>query len=121
MATKLFWLFLLAILVLQGCAKISFESSNKVPTYISSKPDHNHRFSVMGVKDFYFFGMIPSQHRVDLSEVMSSAGILTSAGLQVEDFQTFEDKFWALITLGMYTPRHYRVKAWGQLQQEDVR
>lgn len=121
MAIKLFWLPLLAALVLQGCAKVSFESSNKVPTYISTKPDHNYRFSVVGKKDFYFFGMIPSKHTVDLSEVMSSAGILTSAGLQVEDFQTFEDKLWAFVTIGMYTPRHYRVKAWGQLQQEDHR
>lgn len=119
--TRALWVFFLSALCLQGCAKVSFESSNRVPTYVSTKPDHTHRFSVVGKKDFYFFGMIPAKQVVDLSEVMSSAGVLTSAGLQVEDFQTFNDKVLALLTLGFYTPRHYRVKAWGQLQQEDVR
>ncbi len=119
--TRFSWVFLLCTLLLTGCAKVAFESTNRVPTYVSTKPDHTNRFSVVGKKDFYFFGMIPSKHIVDLSEVMSSAGVLTSAGLQVEDFQTISDKAWALFTLGIYTPRHYRVKAWGQLQQESGR
>lgn len=108
--------FFLTMLLLQSCAKISFQSNNITPSYISTKPKHSHRISLVGVRDFYLWGLIPNQHVVNLSEVLSAGGLITGAGLTVEDYQTFEDKVWSVVTLGLYLPRHYRVKAWGQLQ-----
>lgn len=108
--------FLFAILCLQSCAQTSYRSSNSTPSYISVKPNHHHRVSLVGVREFYLWGLIPSHHNVDISEVMSSAGLVTSAGITVEDYQTFSDKIWALMTLGLYIPKHFRLKGWGQLQ-----
>lgn len=113
MPKKMHFIYLIVLFLNLSCSQIRYTSENSIPTFISGKNHHTRKVKVDGIRRFYLWGLIPREHVVNLDEELSNVALLSSAKIEVEEFQEGMDTFYTYLTLGLYRPVRFRVTSWG--------
>ena len=64
----------LSLIILSGCTTIHFRSNQSVPVSFEGNPNHQKEVSIVGHRDFYFWGVEPEEHVVYVDEEVKGAG-----------------------------------------------
>lgn len=98
---------------ISSCTTIEYSSKKVIPTHISVTKNHINRQSISGTKDFYLWGLVPEKHSVFIDDNMRDIGFVSSANTRIEEFQTFKQKMYSIISMGMYIPKSYKITSFG--------
>ena len=109
---------LIFFFIFQSCTTVHFRSSGQIPIHLSPKKGHGSIQEFHGEKKFYLWGLLPQNHTVDVSEVARNLGYSSSANIFISEYQTIPNFFITMLSLGMYIPRNYSVKAYGELRYD---
>lgn len=96
--------------ILGSCSHVEFIAGGNTPFKISVEKNSEEIVEVKGTADFYFWGQVPDQIKVDLEDFETQLGMIKPSFVSLE--QTFEWKslFYTIVTLGLYCPVDYKVK-----------
>ena len=113
-----FQLILLLGALLVSCAKIKYTTREK-RVEIFEHGGRNVEFSVIGRKNFYLWGHFPKDATVYIDEIVhQSTGYFDPAEISIEDFQSFPQFLASFFSIGLYTPRSYRIKGYAIRQRQ---
>lgn len=106
-------LCVLVLLALTSCTTITYHSKGLIPLYLTPRPDHKTRVSFEGRKEFYLWGLIGPDTNVYMDEEFYNNGLISVAGIDINEYQD-STSFWkAFFSLGFYIPKNYRVTGLG--------
>lgn len=113
-------LFLLA--ALSSCTTIHFRSKNTVPVSFEGNPQHQKEVSIVGHRDFYFWGVEPDEHEVFIDEEVRAAGYDGISKLIIYEHKNPQDILISFLTLGLYLPRGFTIAGYtsGNLLPEEL-
>jgi hypothetical protein len=113
-------LFLAAIL--SSCTTIHFRSQNMVPVNFEGNPKHQKEVSIVGHRDFYFWGVEPEEHEVFIDEEVQKAGYDGISKLVIYEHKNPQDILISFLTLGLYLPRGFTITGFtsGASQEEST-
>ncbi len=103
---------------LTSCSTIEYRSRGTIPVFISPRPKHHVKVEASGTLKFYLCGLIPQKQVVNVDKDLSDTGIMSATQLELYEFIRPEDLFWSLLTFGVYTPKSYRLSAYGIKNRE---
>lgn len=89
-----------------------------MPASIGLKDLHGTPVEVVLTRDFYLWGLLPGQHKVQLDEELDELGIVGAAHIYYHQYQTFSQSFYTIATLGLYRPVTIRLRALAQIVDE---
>jgi hypothetical protein len=93
--------------LLSSCTTIHFRSNNSVPVTFDGNPKHQKEVSIVGHRQFYFWGVEPEEHEVYIDEEVKSAGHDGLSKLIIYEHKNPQDILISILTLGFYIPRGY--------------
>jgi len=109
MIQKNLGLLLLIFHMLSSCSSLRFVSDNTIPVYYQDRTDHQKLETISGIKESYFWGLYAPDQVIYLDQEFESLGAKSVADLSVHVQLSMSDWFKSIISLGLYTPRHYKV------------
>lgn len=105
---------LLAMLVFtSGCTSIKFQGKGLIPLYLTPRPDHVHRVTVEGRKEFYLWGLIGPDDSVYMDEEFYDNGLISVASIDIQEYQKPLSYWKAILSLGFYIPKDYLITGLG--------
>ncbi|MGE3609729.1 MAG: hypothetical protein AB7I27_09115 [Bacteriovoracaceae bacterium] len=102
-----FWLIFLSLLA--SCTTIHFRSNNSVPVTFEGNPEQQKEVSIVGHRNFYFWGLDPEEHVVYIDEDVKNAGYEGISKLIVYEHKNPQDMLISILTFGIYLPRGYTI------------
>lgn len=102
-------LVLILLASITGCTTIHFRSNNTIPVTFEGNPEHRNEVSIIGHRDFYFWGIEPDQHEVYIDEEVRQAGHDGMSKLIIYEHKNPQDILISFLTLGFYMPRGYTI------------
>jgi hypothetical protein len=105
---KNFSVLLIAVL-LSSCTTIHFRSKNSVSVSFEGNPKHQKEVSIIGHRDFYFWGLNPEEHVVYIDEDVRAAGHDGISKLIIYEHKNPQDILISFLTFGLYMPRGYTI------------
>lgn len=108
--------------VMASCTTIHFRSNNSVPVTFEGNPNHRKEVSIVGQRDFYFWGIEPEQHEVYVDEEVRKAGYDGISKVIIYEQKNPQDMLISFLTFGLYLPRAYTITGFtsGNMLPEDV-
>lgn len=103
------FIYLFALLILCSCTTIHFRSNNTVPVTFEGNPNHQKEVSIVGQKDFYFWGIEPQEEVVYVDEVVRDSGYDGISKVIIYEHKNPQDMLISILTLGLYVPRGYTI------------
>ena len=100
---------LLFILVFASCSSIQFKSSEIIPVSFNKDTDVKDKLDLDVEKSFYLWGLIPSQHTVEVDKVFEEKGAFSVSQFSIKEVQTKKKGLWMILTAGLYYPETYRI------------
>lgn len=100
---------LILLATLSSCTTIHFRSNNTVPVSFEGNPKHQKEVSIVGHRDFYFWGVEPDEHEVFIDEEVRKAGFDGISKLIIYEHKNPQDILISFLTLGLYLPRGYTI------------
>lgn len=100
---------LILLATLSSCTTIHFRSNNSVPVSFEGNPKHQKEVSIVGHRDFYFWGVEPDEHEVFIDEEVRKAGFDGISKLIIYEHKNPQDILISFLTLGFYLPRGYTI------------
>lgn len=118
---KILPLFVLLGLV-ASCTTIHFRSKNDIPVSFEGNPKHKKEVSIVGHRNFYFWGLEPQEHEVFIDEEVRKAGYDSISKLIIYEQKNPQDMLISILTFGLYLPRGYTITGFtsGNLLPEDA-
>lgn len=101
------------LLVLCSCTHTSYLSSGKIPVYIGAHEKHVHEVVSEGKNSFFYWGMVPEEHKVYIDRELAQAGLISAARLNIEEYQKPSDFLISVLSLGMFITKSYRISGYG--------
>lgn len=101
--------FILFLAILSSCTTIHFRSNNTVPVTFEGNPSHQKEVSIVGHRQFYFWGVEPEEHEVFIDEEVSKAGYDGLSKLIIYEHKNPQDILISFLTLGFYIPRGFTI------------
>lgn len=106
--TRIFFILLL----LSSCSSIKiYSSSPTLELSMEDRENYTKEIEYKVDKEFFFFGMIPTTHKLDIAESFKEAGVDSAAEVKVIKERKTKNMLWAFFTFGLYTPESYVIKA----------
>jgi len=105
-------------LVLSSCAELRIHSRGHIPVWIGPKPGHNHYIEIEGKRQFFLWGLVPDVHEVNIDDELHEAGLLSAANVSVTIEQSWGSFFKEILSLGIYVPREYKIRAFGVVPKD---
>jgi hypothetical protein len=105
---------------LSSCTTIHFRSQNMIPVSFEGNPKHQKEVSIVGHRDFYFWGVEPEEHEVFIDEEVQKAGYDGISKLVVYEHKNPQDILISFLTLGLYLPRGYTITGFTSGNNEEV-
>lgn len=93
-----------------GCSTHIY-SSNKIETKLQEDSQHKNDITLVLNKDFYFYGLIPRRHNLDLSLEAQKLRVKNLSSIKVYERWTFANLIWNVATFGFYNPTQFIVEA----------
>lgn len=107
-------LLLLSLLFFgHGCARLKFETTDSIPLSLGPKAGNFVDLEYIGRRDFYLWGLLPTEHEVDVARDLEEIGAQKGSKISVQTLSTWSDYLFTWLTLGMYRPLHYKITAFG--------
>lgn len=100
---------LILLTILSSCTTIHFRSKNSIPVSFEGNPKHTKEVSIVGHKNFYFWGVEPEEHEVFVDEELKNAGIGELSKLIIYEQKDPQDTLISILTFGFYIPRGYTI------------
>lgn len=94
---------------LMSCTTIHFRSKNTIPVTFAGNPNHQKEVSIVGHRDFYFWGVEPAEHEVFIDEEVKKAGYDSLSKLIIYEHKNPQDILISFLTFGLYLPRGYTI------------
>jgi len=102
-------LLLSFLVIVSSCTTIHFRSNNSVPVSFDGNPKHQREVSIVGQKNFYFWGTDPEHHEVFIDEEVRAAGYDGISKLIIYEHKNPQDMLISFLTFGLYMPRGYTI------------
>jgi hypothetical protein len=114
--------FLFVLTTLSSCTTIHFRSKNTIPVSFEGNPKHQKEVSIVGRRDFYFWGVEPEQQEVFIDEEVREAGYDGLSKLIIYEHKNPQDTLISFLTFGFYVPRGYTITGYtsGTLLPEEL-
>ena len=103
----------LVLFLLCSCGSIRFEYHNDKKNSFLPIREHTKLAEYEGMKEFYFWGMLPGDQVVEVGNYVKASAFTSIANLEIEKYQTWGDLTWTFLSLGFYIPKHYKVRFYG--------
>lgn len=105
-----------------GCTTIHFRSNNTIPITFEGNPKHQKEVTIVGQRDFYFWGIDPEHHVVLLDEEVRKAGHDGMSKVIIYEQKNPQDMLISFLTLGIYLPRGYTITGFtsGNVIPDDI-
>jgi hypothetical protein len=109
-------------LLLTGCTTIHFRSKNTIPVSFEGNSKHHKEVSIVGHKNFYFWGIEPDQEVVYIDDEVREAGYDSLSKLIIYEHKDPQDTLIQFLTFGFYIPRGYTITGFtsGALMPEEL-
>ena len=107
-------IIILLLFNLASCSVLSFKSTGQYPLQLGQKKGYGLVEEFIGEKVFYAWGIVPYEHVIFIDQLVGESDFSSVANIRVEEYQSFENFFWSIISLGIYIPKNYRVKVYGK-------
>lgn len=104
----------LSCLFKAGCTTIRYTSDENVRVTLTKRPKHLDKFEYQDKVRFYLWGLYPSENVVKIDLLTRSEGFKSLSKLKIEEYLEWDDWLYMVVTLGMYTPRTYRLTGLAQ-------
>lgn len=106
---------------LSGCTTIHFRSKNTIPVSFEGNPEHRKEVSIIGHRDFLFWGVEPEHHEVFIDEEVRRAGYDGMSKLVIYEHKNPQDILISFLTLGIYMPRGFTITGFtsGEMLEEE--
>ena len=113
---------LILLATISSCTTIHFRSNNSVPVTFEGNPKHLKEISIVGHRDFYFWGVEPDEHEVFIDEEVRKAGYDGISKLIIYEHKNPQDILISFLTLGLYLPRGFTITGFasGNVLPEDI-
>jgi hypothetical protein len=100
---------LILLSIVTSCTTIHFRSSNSIPVSFDGNPNHQREVSIIGHRDFYFWGVEPESHEVLIDEEVRQAGYDSISKVIIYEHKNPQDTLISFLTFGFYMPRGYTI------------
>jgi hypothetical protein len=97
---------------------MSYTSGGEIQTSVSPINDHRKKVVVEGRKNFYLWGLFPTEHKVYIDRELLSGGLISAASIRIDEYQNPWENFLTIISFGMFVPMNYRISAFGKRVSE---
>lgn len=95
--------------LLGGCTTIHFRSNNAVPVTFGENPKEQKEVTIIGHRQFFFWGVDPDAHVVYVDEEVKKAGYDSISKLIIYEQKNPQDILISFLTFGIYLPRGYTI------------
>lgn len=95
--------------MLSSCSSLEFNTNGTEPFYVSAHPGSDRIVELTKTKDFYLWGMLPATQDFNLQDETKGEGLYNPSYVILEQRFSWKNIFYAVFTLGMYTPTDYKV------------
>ena len=109
-------LFLTLTFLFISCANTQIKSTNKIPITFTKKDGFEKDINVVVTKEFFLWGMLPSEHELDVDDEIAKKGFNKASELVVHHKNRTSDVVWSLLTFGVYYPQTFQIKGKGTLR-----
>lgn len=100
---------LILLSAISSCTTIHFRSKNSVPVSFDGNPNHLKEVSIVGRRDFYFWGVEPEEHEVLIDEEVKQAGYDSISKMIIYEQKNPQDMLISFLTFGLYLPRGFTI------------
>lgn len=100
---------LISLFFFLNCSGVRFKSQNKIATSFDSLKNHNEFVSINVSRPFYLWGLIPSEHVVEVDSEFIKKGFDSVSELEILEIDKKTEFVWSALTLGMYIPKKYKL------------
>jgi hypothetical protein len=90
-----------------------------IPVTFEGNPEHQKEISIVGHKDFYFWGVEPEEHEVFIDEEVQKAGYDGISKVVIYEHKNPQDILISFLTLGLYLPRGYTITGFTSGKSEE--
>ena len=101
------------LFLIASCSRLEFKTQDKTATWGQKHTPSSERFEILGERKFYLWGHYPESHEVLIDIEIISKGYSDVYDLSIEEYQTWQNFFLMVGTLGMFTPQNYVIKGKG--------
>lgn len=106
-------LIILPFLFCLSCSHLEFKSHDRIPTWGQKKQSPSERFFIQGERVFYLWGNYPEKHEIFVDNEIIDKGYGIATELSFEEFQTWQNFLWTIVSLGIYIPTNYLIQGRG--------
>jgi len=117
-------LILFFLIFLGSCAQLSIVSNGDIPVTFSSAIEQGVEYREIGLDgrlDYYLWGALPGKHQIEIDQQLEDLSIMRANVDMIRFYRTGADWTYAIISMGMYAPLHYEIKAKGERMIQNVR
>jgi len=104
-------LILFAIMVFSNCSSITFQSQEVGVVTTQVDLPKSEKVEIKGEVIFYAWGHYPTEHIINIDTEFKQRGFGVVADPWVEEYQTFFNYLFTVLSFGMYNPRNFRITA----------
>ena len=104
----------LSLLSCLACTTVRYTSAGKIPVYAARSMKMEKDIApvtIAGESQFYLWGMLPGERQVYVDKEFADRGYVSASYLEIEEYQSFKNLFFTVVSFGMYTPINYRLTA----------
>lgn len=107
--TKLSLIFNLVFFI--SCSSVKFKSSDIIP--ISLEENENHKLDIKERVEtsFYLWGLLPSQHIVEVDKEFEKKGHTVASNLEIVEVEKNKKFLWTVLSFGLYIPQTFELVA----------
>lgn len=102
---------IICLISLFSCSSISFQSSQKVSVTLNERDFQNNEVTILVSKPFYVWGLVPSEHIVEVDKEFYNKGFESVSDLKIKEVKKIEKALWMMFTFGMYYPQSFELYA----------
>jgi hypothetical protein len=95
--------------LLSSCTTIHFRSKGTLPVSFEGNPMNQKEVSIIGHRDFYFWGVEPAQHEVFIDDEIRKAGHDGISKVIIYEHKNPQDILISFLTFGIYMPRGFTI------------
>jgi len=104
---------LLISIFLSSCSTIVFQSDQTIPVHVTGKASHKHKVVINGEREFYLWGMVPSEQVITIDTELADIGFLSAANVKVKESITAMQWLKTIVSFGLYSPVSYEISGFG--------
>lgn len=101
--------FFFLSLIFASCSSIEFKSTEIIPVNFNQDSSDTESVQLEVKKSFYLWGMIPSNHSVNVDEIFEEKGADSVSNFSIAEIKTQKKTLWMILSAGLYYPQTYLI------------